>query len=512
MTAAGLGDSQPTAAWAAEARSFLLRHGVAACAVILAAAVRYVLGPQLGLTLPFVFFFPAIFVASRFGGLGAGLSATALSSALSAYLFLPPIKSFAVAAPGDVVGLLLFAATGVAISWLDEAGRRSRHALLAALARETRSRSRITKAITDNASLGLVMMDARQRCTFMNPAAERITGYTFAEVAARGCPLHDIVHHTRPDGTHFPMDECPIDRALPQRMREQGHDVFVRRDGTFYPVAFTASPIIEDDAAVGTIIEVEDITERMRAAEELRAAIRLRDDFLSIASHELRTPLTALQLHLQGMRHAWSKRDGGDIERFLRKLEKATRQTERLGHLVDDLLDVSRISAGKLSLQREPLDLGEVAREVADRHAAEARAAGCTITLELAPSVTGEWDRLRLEQVLANLITNAIKYGPGQRIEVAVEARGAAARVSVRDHGMGIRPEDAGRIFGRFERAVSSRNYGGLGLGLFISQQIVEAHGGAIDVESEPGEGSVFTVTIPRGPRAQRGVSDERAA
>jgi PAS domain S-box-containing protein len=129
-----------------------------------------------------------------------------------------------------------------------------------------------SRALTDNATTGLVLMDARQHCIFLNPAAERIFGLTFAQL--QGKPLHDFVHHTRPDGTHFPMSECPIDRALPTRMQETGEDVFVRPDGTFYPVAFTASPVLENGVAVGTVIEVRDITEQRKAQE--REAQRVR--------------------------------------------------------------------------------------------------------------------------------------------------------------------------------------------------------------------------------------------
>jgi PAS domain S-box-containing protein len=127
-------------------------------------------------------------------------------------------------------------------------------------------------AIAQNATLALFIMDEHQQCTFMNPAAERLTGYTLDEV--RGRPLHDVIHHTRPDGTHFPLEECPIDRAFPQNMREQGEEVFVHKDGHFYPVAFTASPIREDGRTVGTVIEVRDITEERRAREERERLLR----------------------------------------------------------------------------------------------------------------------------------------------------------------------------------------------------------------------------------------------
>jgi PAS domain S-box-containing protein len=379
--------------------------------------------------------------------------------------------------------------------------------------RDLLAAQRRTGTITANATLGLVMTDARQRCTFMNPAAEKIFGLSFDEVQKLDRPLHDLVHHTRPDGSPYPIDACPIDRALPRRMQEHGEDVFVRPDGTFYPVAFTASPLLEAGVPVGTVIEVEDITERRRTEERLRAsehaavtameraqaAVRLRDEFLSIASHELRTPLTALQIQLQSMQGALAPQSALGPARWRHKLEVAGRQTTRLARLIDDLLDVSRISAGRLRLERERVDLAELAREVVARQASLAQLDGCRVELDCDRPVWGLWDGSRLEQVLTNVVSNAIKYGDSKPVVVSVRAIGARAEVRVSDGGGGIRPEDLQRIFERFERA-SSTNYGGLGLGLFISRQIVEAHGGTIDAHSTPGEGSTFVIRLPRQP------------
>ena len=127
------------------------------------------------------------------------------------------------------------------------------------------------ETIANNATLALFIMDERQQCTFMNPAAERLTGFTLAEVQGRA--LHDVIHHTRPDGSPYPLDECPIDRAAPRNMREEGEEVFVHKDGSFYPVSFTASPVREGDRTVGTVIEVRDISEEKRAQEETRGLI-----------------------------------------------------------------------------------------------------------------------------------------------------------------------------------------------------------------------------------------------
>lgn len=228
-----------------------------------------------------------------------------------------------------------------------------------------------------------------------------------------------------------------------------------------------------------------------------REAIRVRDDFLTIASHELRTPLTALRLQLQVLRKQLGPQAAAPLQDHV---ERAIRQTGRLASLIGSLLDVARITTGRVNLQPEPFDLAEVVEEVVGRLAEEAARAGCEVRLELDRPVEGRWDRLRLEQVLVNLLSNAFKYGPGRPVEVGLArlADDDSVRLWVRDHGIGIAPADLDRIFGRFERAVSLRSYGGLGLGLFIARETVSAHGGTIRAESAPGQGALFTVDLPR--------------
>jgi len=232
-----------------------------------------------------------------------------------------------------------------------------------------------------------------------------------------------------------------------------------------------------------------------------RQAVRLREDFLSVASHELHTPLTPLRLHLQTLQRALaSSCDGESAARLMLKVDKALAQVKRLSLLVDDLLDVSRLTAGRLRLQWEQVDLVELTRELLERFSEQARAADCALHLSAQGYIVGHWDRMRLEQVLTNLVTNALKYGQGHPVEIHLEASGAQASWSIRDHGIGIAPEDLDRIFGRFERAVPTRKYGGLGLGLYISREIIRAHGGDIRVESWPGQGSLFTAELPLEP------------
>jgi PAS domain S-box-containing protein len=234
---------------------------------------------------------------------------------------------------------------------------------------------------------------------------------------------------------------------------------------------------------------------------EAREAVRVRDEFLSIASHELRTPLTALRLQLDSLLRPL---EAGEVtlERLTHNLHTMLRQVERLTQLINNLLEVTRVQLG-MQLAPEPTDLGALVRRVVAQFEVELERASCPLVLRLEEEVRGKWDAFGLEQVLTNLLSNAVRYGAGHPVEVAVERMdGGRARLWVRDHGIGIAPQDVERIFGRFERAVSARHYGGLGLGLFISRQIVEAHGGTIRAESWPGEGSRFVVELP--PEAPR--------
>jgi len=234
--------------------------------------------------------------------------------------------------------------------------------------------------------------------------------------------------------------------------------------------------------------------DRARSYDQAVRAISVRDDFLSVAGHELKTPLTALMLQGQSLGRMSSD------ARIVERAEKLVRQASRLGKLVDELLDVSRITAGRLRLELEDVDLTTVVVENVGRLTEELARAGSQVRLAVEGELHGHWDRSRIEQVVSNLLSNAIKYGAGKPIDVAASRAEDRAIVVVRDRGIGIAAEDQARIFGRFERAVSSRHFGGLGLGLWIVRQIVEAHGGTIAVDSAPGEGAEFRVELPLSP------------
>jgi PAS domain S-box-containing protein len=246
------------------------------------------------------------------------------------------------------------------------------------------------------------------------------------------------------------------------------------------------------------VLSFQDITSLKHVESELARSVRDRDEFLAIASHELRTPLTSLTLQLHALvRHVRKgARRGLDPEEVAAKIEPLQRGLTRLTKLVQNLLDISHLRSGRLVLEREEVDASKLVRDVVGRLREELAWAHCPIELRVRPGITGQWDALRLEQVVTNLITNAAKYGSGKPIEVTLEEEGGRARLTVRDHGIGIAAEDQARIFEPFERAVSTRHYGGFGLGLWIVRQIIESMGGTIRVESSPGEGSTFTVEL----------------
>jgi PAS domain S-box-containing protein len=233
-----------------------------------------------------------------------------------------------------------------------------------------------------------------------------------------------------------------------------------------------------------------------RLYRKLKVAVQARDDFLAMAGHELRTPLAVLLMHVQSLLRSSGR--GSEPARIGERLFKAERSALRLDRLIDQMLDVSRLTAGRLRLEPEPMDLSELVNEVVSRFANSVAEPGQEIVLRTAGQLGGTWDRLRIEQVVTNLIANAIKYGRGNPVQVELTADEDAAILRVIDGGIGIDERHKERIFERFERAVAGRDFGGFGLGLWISRQIVEASGGTIAVQSALGQGSTFTVRLPR--------------
>jgi len=287
----------------------------------------------------------------------------------------------------------------------------------------------------------------------------------------------------------------PVIEALQRGERPSEVEVRVERQGRRV-LSFSGTPLFDRAGTPdGAVLLVRDVTGR-REVEELK------DEMLSVASHELRTPVTVIRAQAQLMRRA-IRSSVPTLDEVDEALGMIVDETERLKLLLVLLLDMSRIQAGRLGINRSRVDLGRLAGEVVaevqtttERHAVDLRLAG---------DLTGHWDEPRLQQVLRNLLTNAIKYSPnGGRIEVDIAAEGADIRACVRDYGIGLTPRQAARVFERFFRATPVRQLEGSGLGLYICESIVAAHGGRIWVESDgPGHGSAFSLVLPRMPAGE---------
>jgi predicted ATPase/signal transduction histidine kinase/tRNA A-37 threonylcarbamoyl transferase component Bud32 len=248
-----------------------------------------------------------------------------------------------------------------------------------------------------------------------------------------------------------------------------------------------------------------------RLYRDAQDAIRQRDEFLAVASHELRSPMTSLGLALQAVLRADSSRKPRDPEAWQHLIGRALRQSERLNRLIEDLLDVSRIETQKLPLEPTAVELDGLVQEVVARLELDLMRSQCPVAIRSGALVRGFWDRSRIDQVVTNLLTNAIKFGAGKPIDIVVGEEAGIARLRVQDQGIGIDPAKQRDIFERFGRAVSAWQYGGLGLGLYICRKIVEAHGGSIRVESRPGAGAAFTVELPCAGSTAPGDGDPHA-
>jgi signal transduction histidine kinase len=257
----------------------------------------------------------------------------------------------------------------------------------------------------------------------------------------------------------------------------------------------------EMDALAEANRQQEALVQQLQCAQrDLERAVRMRDDFMSMVSHELRTPLNTLFLETQVRKLHLSKGNMAPFshERLPAMIERDQRQIQNMVRLIDDMLDVTRMRRGALSMQPKPADLSALARGVVNDLAQQAEAAGSVIELKASEPVEGVWDEFRIEQVLTNLLTNALRYGGGKPIEVTVQRVGDTAEMTVRDQGIGIAPEDHERVFEQFERTDDSRKHApGLGLGLYITRQIVRSHGGEIRLKSAQGEGTEMRVTLP---------------
>jgi PAS domain S-box-containing protein len=376
----------------------------------------------------------------------------------------------------------------------------------------------LNKSITDNATTGLLIMDINRKCTFMNPAAEKITGYNFKDIQQAGKRLHDLVHYKHADGSPYPIEDCPTTRSVQHRSHVPAEDMFVRPDGSMYPVALMSSPILHDGQPVGTIIEIRDITKE-KAAErkirllnkdlETRVAERTRElmaankelarsneelqDFAYVASHDLQEPLRKIAAFSNLLEEDYGDLLPEEAHAYLAGLEKSSR---RMRLLINDLLTYSRVTTQARPF--ETVRVRKLVREALDDLQARIDETHADITLSSLPTL--EADPLQLRLLLQNLISNALKYmQPGKRpmIRISAVTKDGWTTIRVADNGIGFDEQYLDRIFTIFQRLHGRNDYEGTGVGLAISKKIVDRHNGSITAESAPGKGSTFIIKLP---------------
>jgi PAS domain S-box-containing protein len=374
------------------------------------------------------------------------------------------------------------------------------------------------RLLLESTAEGIYGVNLMGRCTFANPASARLLGYRHSDELL-GQYMHTLIHHTRPDGTPYPVGECPMYRTF---QSEQGvhidGEVLWRADGTGFPAEYWSYPQRSDNKVVGAVVTFLDITERKLVEEQLHlaksvaeAATRAKSEFLANMSHEIRTPMNATT----GMLYLLQQTPLDDKQKNY--LHKAQGATNSLLRILNDILDFSKIEAGKLEMESVPFRLSAVLGNLADVASATILNSEVKLGVSKSPDIpdnlTG--DPLRLGQVLLNLTSNAIKFTEKGNIVVNVEPvasyeNGIELGFSIQDTGIGMTPEQQVKLFSAFTQADSSttRKYGGTGLGLTISKQLVEMMGGKLSAISEKGKGSTFSFVLRFGyPPAEAALS-----
>ncbi len=361
-----------------------------------------------------------------------------------------------------------------------------------------------TRLILGSVNEGIWGLNAEGKTTFVNAAAARMLGYTEGELSKAS--MHALVHHSHADGSAYPIQKCKMYLTGQDGIRRKVDDeVMWRKDGTCFPVEYDTTPIFKDKVLLGTVIVFRDITERkandtaMRAAKETaEEATKAKSDFLANMSHEIRTPMNAII----GMSHLALQTELKPKQRNY--IEKVHSAAKNLLGIINDILDFSKIEAGKMQCEMSTFRLEDVLSQTSDLAMIKVQEKDLQLHIKVAPDVPTALigDALRLGQVITNLVNNAIKFTEKGHITVAVvkdseEANGIRLRFNITDTGIGLSEEQRKKLFSAFAQADASttRKYGGTGLGLTISKNLVELMGGTIGVESQPGVGSTFYFT-----------------
>jgi PAS domain S-box-containing protein len=368
------------------------------------------------------------------------------------------------------------------------------------------------RQLLDASGEGVYGLDARGVVTFVNRRGSEMLGYDPGELVGR--VMHEVAHYSRRDGTPYPLDESPVHRAATQGIACQVDDeVMWRKDGIPLEVEYSASPVREHGLVSGAVVNFRDITARKRAALELvvardaaEAANRAKSDFLARMSHELRTPLNSII----GFADVLLKNKAGSLQaNDLSYLSRIATNGRHLLALINDILDLSKIEAGHMTLDVSPVALDALVRETIEEIEGQARDRGVALRAEVPAHVLPfETDLARMRQVLINLIGNAIKFTEDGEVVVRLETdpAGHPTRLEVRDTGIGIPPDRLDAIFNVFEQAESmiTRRFGGTGLGLAISRSLCDLMGHRLEVASVEGEGTTMLVRLREGTSRSR--------
>ena len=385
-----------------------------------------------------------------------------------------------------ILGAIAMVAVGASLQNL--ARRETRRRL------ETVAVRRDLRSILRGTADGLIGVDQDGSCTFLNEAGSTLLGYSSSEL--RGQAVHGRIHHTRADGGEHSESDCPVHIALGSGETVRvPDDVLWRKDGTSFPVQLIISPMKDARKVRGVVLTFTDMTEIRAAEAALRDAVRARDEVLAVVSHDLRNPVGTIAAAAELL---------ADVPmppaRQGEHLEIIGRAADRINRLIQDLLDVAQIEAGRLSVRTKAVDMIEVFEEVVSQMRWEADEEKVDLSVHVPEDLPAvKADRDRIVQVMSNLIDNGLKFTPaGGRVTVAASQAPGGVSVTVSDTGPGIESEMERHLFDRFWKGHADGTRGA-GLGLAIVDGILQAHGTRIHVETEVGRGSAFSFTLPTG-------------
>jgi PAS domain S-box-containing protein len=478
-------------------RSLLIRYSRSLLVVLVAIGLRLWLDSSLERA-GFAISLTGMLAAAWIGGVGPCLIAQTMTLFAEAIWFNPAHEVHSPATARGIVSLIAFYSVGVTVAALSEAWQAARRRANAEKNEAIAQREQLCATLACVGD-GVLVTDEEGRLTLMNPVAETMTGWTLAE--SKGKPVRDVFAIC--DEKSQDLIENPVywvlreGRVLQDTMRL----ILTTRNDRRLPVAYSAAPVRALGKITGVVLILRDETERRRAELALRSADQRKDEFLATLAHELRNPLAPICMGLELMK-VTDHDDHDEVDEVRSMME---RQTRHMVRLIDDLLDVSRITRGKLELRRCQVRLDEVVRNAVDATRPAIEEAGHRLFVKLPKRpILLDADPNRLTQILSNLLSNAAKYTPnGGRIELAAAIRNGEIIVSVSDNGRGIPPNMLDEIFEMFAQAHRSEigDQKGLGIGLTLVKRLVELHGGTVEVESGGhGSGSRFCVRLPALP------------